>query len=424
MLGLAARAWRRPLTSAEQNRLRKYYRHLRSQVALDHRQSIRALLTRVLVAPEFIYRAERGASERTHPLNDWELASRLSFLLWSSLPDTELRRAAAAGELSMPAKLAAQTRRMLDDPKSRRFSAEFFGQWLGFYRFDQYRGVDAKRFPEFSPSLKKAMHREAVSFFDHIVRRNRPADEILFADYTFLNQELAVHYGVEASLPNDAAKFVKIEDAGRFHRGGLLRLGAVLTATSAPLRTSPVKRGDWVLRRVLGNPVPPPPADAGSIPADDALGDGLSVRQRLEAHRRDAACVNCHSRIDPLGFALEKFDPLGRWREVYRDGQPIETAGVLRSGERIGGDDSLHQYLATQKGAFHRALSGKLLAYALGRSSLVGDVPLLKEMTGHLRDGGSLRGLVEKIVVSRQFRYHGSSAGRPGPLDSIHPSEP
>ena len=209
---------------------------------------------------------------------------------------------------------------MLRDPKSRRLAEEFFGQWFGFYRFDQYRGIDPKRFPEFDEKLKTALHEEAVTFFEHIIRENRPVSEILFADYAFLNHDLAKHYGIAsaASLGNG---FERMDDVERFHRGGLFGLGSVLTVTSAPLRTSPVKRGDWVLRRVIGTPVPPPPADAGSIPADDVLGDGLTVRKRLEAHRQAASCRNCHSRIDPLGFALEQYDPIGRWRAHRKRGR-------------------------------------------------------------------------------------------------------
>ena len=198
---------------------------------------------------------------------------------------------------------------MLADPKARRFSTEFFGQWLGFYHFDQSHGVDTTRFPEFTEEVKTAMYDEAVSFFEYIVRNDRPVREILTADYTFLNKALAKHYGVKKDIKS-ASEPEMVEGASEFDRGGLLRLGAVLTATSAPLRTSPVKRGDWVLRRVLGTPTPPPPPDAGSIPADDKFFGGLSVFERLEAHKRNPTCASCHTRIDPLGFPLEN---MTRW---------------------------------------------------------------------------------------------------------------
>lgn len=408
----AALAWRRPLSSPEADRLRVFYEQLREQSERSHEAAIRALLTRVLVAPQFLYRAERGATDQaTRPLSEWELASRLSYLLWSSVPDAELRRHAASGQLADSETLAKQTRRMLRHQYSRRFAAEFFGQWFGFYRFDQYRGIDPQRFPEFSDSLKSALYDEAVSFFDYIVRNDRPAREILFADYTFLNSELARHYEIPvAALPTEQPDALrKLDGAMRFHRGGLLRLGAVLTVTSAPLRTSPVKRGDWILRRTLGTPVPPPPADAGSIAADDLADDGLSLRQRLEAHRREVSCKNCHSRIDALGFALENYDPLGRWRQAYRDGTRIDTSGILRDGTKLTDDQSLHTYLGHQQRLFHQTLAANLLAYALGRQETIGDLPLLREMADRLADGASVGDMVETIALSPQFRHHGGS---------------
>jgi hypothetical protein len=321
------------------------------------------------------------------------------------VPDAELRRLAAAGELSNPGQLSEQVRRMLRDPKSRRFAAEFFGQWFGFYQFDRYRGIDPERFPEFTDSLKGSMHNEAVSFFEYIVRNDRPVNEILFADYAFLNEELATHYGIDAKLAsNDLSLVSNVRD----QRGGLLGLGAVLTVTSAPMRTSPVRRGDWLLRRVLGTPVPPPPADAGSIPADDVVADGLTVRTRLEAHRRVASCNNCHSRIDPLGFALEQYDTLGRWREEYRDGGTIETSSILSDGSRIAGVDGLRAYLQSHQQLFHRTFCKKLVGYTFGRRESISDVLLIEKMMTDIEKGGRFLSIVERVVTSRQFRYRRS----------------
>ncbi len=244
-----------------------------------------------------------------------------------------------------------------------------------------------------------------MAFFEHIVREDRPVRDILFADYAFLDGELAKHYGIEPNGLRNAKNFERLENAGRFHRGGLFGLGAVHAVTSAPLRTSPVKRGDWVLRRVLGTPVPPPPPDAGSIPADDVLGDGKTVRDRLEAHRRGNSCRNCHSRIDPLGFALEQFDPIGRWRDKYRDGQPIDTTGELSDGSTITGLDSLKDYLKTHQDQFERTLCTKLAGYALGRSESIADVYLIDQMLAGLKTDDRFSTLVEKIVTSRQFRH-------------------
>ncbi len=396
-LRLAERAWRRPLTTDEQQRLREFYAGLRRDSELDHTQAIRALLTRILVAPAFLYRAEPPREESAVqsetaivPLSDYELANRLSYFLWSSMPDEELLRAAAAGKLR--------------DPKARRLATEFFGQLFGFYRFDEYRGIDAGRFPEFDESLRAAMYDEAISFFEHIVREDRPPAEILFADYTFLNAKLARHYGIDATdVPDD--RFVCVADVTSHHRGGLLGLAAVHAATSAPLRTSAVKRGDWVLRRVIGTPVSPPPADAGSIAADDVLADGLTVRKRLEAHRTDASCINCHSRIDPLGFALEHYDPIGRWRDEYRDGQPIDSSGTLNDGTEIVGLDGVRQFLRRELPQFERTLAEKLLGYALGRSEMASDRPLIEQMLADLKEDGRFSDLVVRIVTSKQFCY-------------------
>jgi hypothetical protein len=408
-IAFAIRAWRRPLTASEKTDLQSFYRQQRTQEKLDHSQAVRTVLTRILVAPDFLYRAERATdSALASKLSNDELAGRLSFLIWSSLPDDELRRAAAAGELSDPSLLSKQTRRMLADPKARRFATEFFGQWLGFYQFDRYRGIDAEKFPEFNDHLRTSLYDEAINFFEHVVRTDRPVKEILFADYAFLNDELAKHYGIDnASL---ASALSRVENMHANHRGGLMGLGAVLTATSAPLRTSAVKRGDWILRRVLGTPVPPPPANAGSIAADDSPADGKTVRQRLEAHRSDATCVNCHSRIDPLGFALEHYDLLGRWRDTYKNGEAIDDAIAIDGGPLVAGPQGLRAYLRQHHEQFYQTLCAKLLAYSLGRGELVTDAELIDKMATKVRSGeGTMADLINEIVVSRQFRERRST---------------
>jgi Protein of unknown function (DUF1592)/Protein of unknown function (DUF1588)/Protein of unknown function (DUF1587)/Protein of unknown function (DUF1595)/Protein of unknown function (DUF1585) len=408
-LEFAARAWRRPLTEKEQQSLRSFYAKTISSDP-DHRQAIRALLVRILIAPQFLYRVEqdrtavRPAPDRppVKPLNNWEVASRLSYFLWSSIPDDELRRAAGAGELSNPQGVQRQVQRMLSDPKARRLSTEFFGQWLGFYNFAEHKGVDTSRFPEFTDSVKEAMYDEAVSFFEYVIRKDRPVRDILFADYTFLNQELAKFYGVKKAIKS-TENLELVEGMSEFHRGGLLRLGAVLTTTSAPLRTSPVKRGDWVLRRVLGTAVPPPPADAGSIPADDKLFGGLTVKARLEQHKRNPSCANCHIRIDPLGFPLEHYDPTGRWREQYPDGKPIEDSGVLSDKTQIAGVGGLLKYMERKDEQFRKTLSHKLVGYALGRMVLASDLPLIERMVA-VGGEASFSQLVMEVASSKQFR--------------------
>jgi hypothetical protein len=401
-LEFAGRAWRRPLTERERQNLRSFYQSVMTSER-DHRKAVRALVARILVSPAFLYRVEQPAQRSAvTPLSNWELASRLSYFLWSSIPDRELRRAAAAGELSNPEHLRRQVKRMLADPKARRMATEFFGQWLGFYRFDQHRGVDTSRFPEFTDQVKAAMYDEAVSFFEHVIRKERPVREILHADYAFLNQALAKHYGIQKEIGSkDEVELV--EGANAFHRGGMLRLGAVLTATSAPLRTSPVKRGDWVLRRILGTPTPPPPADAGSLPGDEKLFGGLSLKERLESHKRNPSCAGCHTRIDPLGFPLEKYDAVGRWREQYADGKPVEDSAALADKTEISGVDGLLKYLSEREEQVLRTLSQKLAGYALGRTILLSDQPLIERLVSA---GGkaAFTDLAAEIVTSRQFR--------------------
>jgi hypothetical protein len=438
-LAFASRAWRRPLTAAEKTSLRAFYQKTRTVNNLDHEGAMRAVIARVLVSPAFLYRVEtvtpghfrlkaeatksgteatksvaeatKGSTEKA--LDGWEMASRLSFFLWSSIPDEELWRAAAAGELSNPAMLAKQVKRMTADPKARRVATEFFGQWLGFYHFDQYRGVDTGRFPEFTDEVKSAMYDEAISTFEYIVRQGRPVKEILHADYTFLNRPLAKFYGLQVEVKSED-RVVKVEGANAFNRGGALRLGSVLTTTSAPLRTSPVKRGDWVLRRVLGSPTPPPPADAGTLPGDDKSFNGLTLRQRLAEHKRDATCAACHLRVDPLGFPLEGFDAVGRPRAKYTDGQAVDDTGEFGDKKTITGAEGLLQYLEGKDRQVMTTLSRKMLGYALGRTILASDRPLLAEMTAAGHDA-TFSDLAIKIVTSRQFRHRAGDDGAAPP---------
>lgn len=401
-ISFAAKAWRRPLTEREKESLRAFYAKTMASEQ-DHVKAVRALIARILVAPDFLYRVEQSLdTANVKPLSQWELASRMSFLVWSSIPDDELRRAASAGELSDAAGLTRQVRRMLADPKARRMSAEFFGQWLGFYRFDQFKGVDTGRFPEFTDAVRASMYDESVSFFEYIIRNDRPNREILTADYTFLNRTLADYYGVRADVKSTAAA-EKVEGANAFHRGGALRLGAVLTTTSAPLRTSPVKRGDWILRRILNTPTPPPPADAGSIPADDKLFGGLSLHDKLEAHKRNATCAACHARIDPLGFPLEHFDSTGRWREKYPDGKEVYDSGTTFDHAEISGAQGLLGYLQAKDEQVRRTLATRLVGYSLGRTVAPSDTALIDRM---VNEGGNapFSQLVLDVVTSRQFR--------------------
>jgi hypothetical protein len=303
---------------------------------------------------------------------------------------------------------------MTTDPKARRLATEFFGQWLGFYHFDSYRGVDSSRFPEFTDEVKTAMYDEAVSTFEYLVQQQRPLKEMLWADYTFLNQPLAKFYGVDREITSKTA-MEKIEGANAFNRGGALRLGSVLTTTSAPLRTSPVKRGDWILRRILGSPTPPPPGDAGSLPSDPKAFGGRTLREKLTEHKSNPSCANCHVRIDPLGFPLEGFDAVGRTRTTYPDGLDIDVTGELADKTMIIGADGLLRYLEGRETQVMKTLARKMLGYALGRTVLASDRPLVDEMVA-AGGNATFADLAIRIVTSRQFR------NRQGQDEEVQPS--
>jgi hypothetical protein len=398
-LEFAALAWRRPLTVQEKQNLRTFYDKSMTAEA-DHQKAIRAVLARVLVSPAFLYRVEQPSeSAAMKPLSSWEMASRLSFFLWASIPDTELRRAAAANELTDPDQIRKQVKRMAGDPKARRMATEFFGQWLGFYHFDEHKGVDTSRFPEFTNEVRDSMYDEAVSFFEHIIRKDRPVREILTANYTFVDDALAKFYGLKQEIKSKTAVYVE----GVPNRGGALRLGAVLTATSAPLRTSPVKRGDWVLRRILGSGTPPPPADAGSLPNDPKLFGGLSIKARLEQHKRNATCANCHLRIDPLGFAFEHYDNTGRWRDQYADGKPVEDSAAFADKTEIAGMDGLLKYLDSRQDQVLKTMARKLIGYSLGRTVQLSDQPLIDNLVA-AGGNATMTQMIAEIAASKQFR--------------------
>lgn len=434
VISFASRAWRRPLTDSEKSEFQSFYFQLVEKQNLEHRQAIKSMLVKVLVSPEFLYRLEKvhvgklknkselKPKQKTAAISSYELASRLSFSIWSSIPDEELKQCAENDSLLTEKVLIQQVERMLASPKSRRLATEFCGQWLGFYHFDEFRGVDAKRFPEFDESLRNSLYGEAISFFEFLIREDRPYQEIVQANYTFLNARSANHYGIALQYdePSSSEKnaeyamdyrdksagerFLKVNFDEGVQRGGLFGLAAMLTSTSAPLRTSPVKRGDWILRRLIGTPVPPPPADAGSIAAEEVLSDGLTVRERLESHRTQQECMGCHVRIDPLGFALENFDSLGRWRDTYADAQEIDASGQLSSGETITGFDGLRKHLADRDTAFRRTFATKLVAYFTGRAETVSDAKLIDKIAIALEDNPRISTAIKTIAKSDQFR--------------------
>jgi hypothetical protein len=402
VVALAEQAYRRPLAAAEAKELRELYTRLRRE-EIPHDEAIRLLLARVLVSPAFLYRVEQPPpGEKPAPVTDCELASRLSYFLWSSLPDAELRADAAAGRLHRPDVLVAQTRRMLHDPRIRRLATEFACQWLHIYDFDSLDEKSERHFPTFA-GLKGAMHEEAILSFTDLFQNEGSVLSILDGDHTFLNEPLAKHYGI----PNVAGpEWRRVDDVKKYGRGGILGLAATLAKQSGASRTSPILRGNWVAEVLLGDKLPRPPKNVPQLPDDEAATKGLTVRQLVEKHTSDPRCASCHSRIDAYGFALEAYDGIGRRRDRDLGDRPIDTKARLRDGTELAGFDGLRNYLATtRRDAMIHQFCKKLLGYALGRGTQLSDQPLLEEMEQSLKKNGyRLRAAVDSIVTSRQFR--------------------
>ncbi len=402
LLDFAARAYRRPLRESESRELRALYQALRRQ-GLGHDQAFHLTLARVLVAPPFLYRVETpGPGAGQQPVSDFELASRLSYFLWSSLPDDELRSLAAAGTLHETGTLLAQTRRMLRDGKIRRLATEFACQWLHVYDFDRLDEKSERTFPTFL-KLRGAMYEESIRFFTDVFQSNRTVLDILDADYTFLNQDLAEHYQVPGVR---GADWRRVDGVKKYARGGILRQASTLAKQSGASRTSPILRGNWISEVLLGERLPRPPKGVPPLPDDEAALQGLSVRELVEKHTRDAKCAVCHRRIDPFGFALERYDAIGRWREKEVGDRPIDTHTRTPDGRPIDGADGLAAYLLSdRRDAFVRQFCRKLLGYALGRAVQLSDQPLLSEMqTELMAHNYHVRVAVEAVVRSRQFR--------------------
>jgi hypothetical protein len=400
----ARRAFRRPLQPAERDELARFYRSLRAENGLEHEEAIRNTLVRVLMSPHFLYRSEPVEGPGVRALPDLALASRLSYFLWASVPDQTLLDLAARGTLHRPAVLAAQARRMLQDPRARRLATEFVGNWLDFRRFEQHNGVDRERFPAFDNDLREAMFEEPIRFALDVIQRDGSVLDFLYAKHTFVNPPLAKHYGMPV-VAGGLDHWERVDGADQFGRGGLLPMSVFLTANSPGLRTSPVKRGYWVVRRVLGERIPPPPANVPELPHDEAkLGD-LTLRQVLERHRADKACAGCHARFDAFGLVFEGYGPVGERRERDFGGRPVETQAVFPDGTEAAGLDGLIAYVrAHREGDFVDNLCRKLLAYALGRTLILSDEATIDEMKRRLATGGHRFGaLIDTIVTSPQW---------------------
>jgi hypothetical protein len=414
----AARAYRRPLSSSERDELLAFYRRLRAKDQLNHDDAIRDTLVSVLLSPHFCCRfdlpspqplapAGRGVGVRgtaAQPLSDYALASRLSYFLWSSMPDSELLAHAAAHDLHQPDMLKAQARRMLRDPRVRGLATEFGGNWLDFRRFEEHNSVDRERFPSFTPELRQAMFEEPIHYFVDIAQRNRSVLDLLYGNDTFVNRLLARHYGMPES-PKGVGEWIHVEDAQHYGRGGLLPMAVFLTKNAPGLRTSPVKRGYWVVRRLLGEQIPPPPPAVPELPKDEAnLGD-LTLPQLLARHRQDKNCAGCHRRFDAIGLVFEDFGPIGERRAKDLGGRPVQTEATFPDGRDRNGLEGLRAYLREKRqDDFVDNLCRKLFSYALGRSLLLSDKKALDAMRTRLvADRYAFDSLVEAIVTSPQF---------------------
>ncbi len=395
----AARAFRRPIRREEADRLMKLVAFAGEQGATAE-ETFEAALQAILASPHFLFRVEADPPSGTaiRELNGFELASRLSYFLWSSMPDARLLELAANGTLRDPAVLERQVDRLLSDPKSSALTENFAGQWLQLRSLAEIT-PDPQRYPAFDDELRSAMRRETELFFDAVVREDRSILDFLRADFSYLNERLATHYGL-AGVKGPAFRRVKLDD----RRRGILTQASILFLTSNPTRTSPVKRGKWILDNILGEPPPPPPEGVPELDeAAEALG---SLRERLEQHRSNEACAVCHRKMDQLGFGLENFDVIGGWRE--RDGKfPIDASGTLPGNLEFAGPAELMDILAEQKkAAFSRCLAEKMLTYALGRGlesmdrCAVDDI--LKKLAQHDHRFGVL---VKAIVASTPFRF-------------------
>jgi hypothetical protein len=397
----AERAFRRPVAAGEVERLLSVFdRALERGDSFE--SALKLPLKAILISPHFLFLVEpEPEKDGVYELPDYPLASRLSYFLWASMPDDELLRLAAEGKLRDDGFLREQIRRMVRDPRSRGLVESFTAQWLGLGALGDTVRPDPKRFPEFDDALADAMRREPVLFFDNLLREGRSLLELLDSDYTFVNERLARHYGIE-KVQGPEMRRMPLTDK---NRGGVLGMAGVLTVTSYPLRTSPVLRGKWVLEDLLGARVPPPPPNAGELPKDDHNAKGLSFRKQLEMHRSRSECATCHQRMDPLGFGLENFDPIGRFR-TEQAGQPIDAAGELPSGDKFNGPNQLKAVLLKQKNEFVRNLARKLLGYALGRQLYSFDQCVIDDSIKALEaDGYKASILVERIALSYPFRH-------------------
>ncbi|HTC33256.1 MAG TPA: DUF1592 domain-containing protein [Bryobacteraceae bacterium] len=400
---LAKHAYRRPITPTDMETLLSFYQSGRNQGG-SFDAGIERALRLILSSPEFVFRFERDpstvAAGSSYKIDDLELASRLSFFLWSSIPDDELLDLAAAGKLSNPATLDGQVRRMLADPRAQALATNFAAQWLYLRNLKNF-APDPNEFPDFDDNLRVSLLTETEMFFGSVVNEDRNVLDLLNGDYTFVNERLARHYGIPDVYGPRFRRVTLTDNARR----GLLGQGSVLTVTSYATRTSPVLRGKWILTNILGTPPPAPPPNVPALKENNEGGKILSVRERLEEHRKSPACASCHKIMDPLGFALENFDAIGQWRAKSEDGAPIDASGVLLDGSKVDGPTSLRAALMSRPEVFVTTLTEKLMTYALGRGTDFSDEPSIRAIVARASaDHYHFSDLIAGIVKSPEFR--------------------
>jgi hypothetical protein len=406
LVDFAGRAFRRPLTADERAELIADYKAARERDGLDHESAIRDGIVGILMSPQFCYRLDLARLDSPvgpgfTRLSDYDLASRLSYFLWSAPPDEELLRHAAAGDLHLPKILTAQTRRMLQDPRLRALAVEFGGNWLEFRRFESLSSVDRGRFPQFDNALRTAMFEEPARFLLDLIQSNRPVTDCLLATHTFVNPVLARHYGMPEPT---GTNWVRVDRADQYGRGGILPMAAFLTKNAPGLRTSPVKRGNWVVRNVFGEHIPAPPPTVPELPRDESKMD-LPLAQMLARHRADPNCASCHARFDALGLVFEGYGPIGERRDADLAGHRVDPSAVFPGGMNGTGLSGLQAYLrARRQTEFVDTFCRKLLAFALNRSLILSDDLLVEDMTRALaRDKFRVQTAIEHIVTSPQF---------------------
>ena len=405
----ATRAYRRPAKPEELDRLHRLVQYAEQQ-GDDFEKGIQLGVQAILASPHFLFRIETDKGQKGElpvaPVSEFELATRLAYFLWSSMPDDELFGLAKEGKLRTPGVLESQVRRMLKDPKARALVENFAGQWLNTRNLKAL-APDPKLFPSFDEALRTAMLNETEFFFEAVMKEDRSVLDFLDADFTYVNERLAKHYGIPEVKGNEFRK-VKLTDD---RRGGLLTQASILTVTSNPTRTSPVKRGKWILENILGTPPPPPPPDAGELSEAKEAIASASLRQRMELHRANPSCAICHARMDPLGFGFENYDAIGAWRA--RDGKfDIDPAGMLPGGKKFQGPKELKAILKERQADFRHCLAEKLLTYALGRGLEYYDKCAVDEITATLaRQENRFNSLVLAIVNSDPFQQRRGRKG-------------